>query len=254
MSFRITAKAASLSFFLFALVITGCVKRQTVVPPPPPAPYTGPVDADVLKAHRAFEGIKSIRAEVKAQVFKYGKKEGNFKGIFAYRSPNDVRMKLLSPMGITAMEMIINSGKMQLYVPHKDTLYVGPAPKLTMPSDAVYGMATEEGVYVLYAFRPHSNVMEMVGKYSFQPDTLANTTVTIYRDGKSYLGVMLGQYAGRVPTSIRLSFFNGYVMELELQNPEIDVDLPEKDFQPIEPTNDMQVVPLQFLMDDGTGK
>jgi outer membrane lipoprotein-sorting protein len=249
MSFRITVRAASLFLFLLLLAVSGCVKRQTVAPPVPLSPYKGPVNADVLKEHRVFQGIATLRAEVKTKVFKYDKKQGTFKGLFAYRAPNDVRLKLLSPMGLTAMEMIITSGKMQMYVPHRDTLYEGPAPRLAMPPDAVYGMAEEEGAYVLYAFRPHSNVMEMIGKYSFQPDTLANTGVTIYRDGSSYLGVMLSEYSGKIPTVIRLSFFNGYVMELELQEPEVDVDLPDKYFEPIVPTDDMKVVPLQLMLD-----
>ncbi len=103
-SLRTTAKAVSLLLLFLSLALTGCVKRQAVKPPiPPPEPYRGPVDVEVLKSKRAFEGIASLNSEVKAGVYKFGEKEGNFKGFFAYRYPNNIRLKLLSPIGLTAM-------------------------------------------------------------------------------------------------------------------------------------------------------
>jgi hypothetical protein len=255
MSFRTTARAASLFLLVITLSLTGCAKRQVaapVVPSVEPEPYRGPVTVEVLKGSRAFEGITTLRSEVKARVFRHGEKEGTFKGIFAFRAPNNVRLKLLSPIGLTAMEMVITNGEMQMFVPHRDTLYEGPSPRLSMPADAVYGMEIEEDGYILYAFRPYANVMELMGKYSFQADTLRNTGVTIYRDGRRYMGVMFGDFSGRVPGVVSLSFFNGYIMDLELQEPEADVDIPEKFFAPIEPTGDTQVVPLKFMMENNS--
>lgn len=219
-----------------------------MVPPPslPEPLFKGPVTMDTLRDSLAFRNIGSLKSEVSVKVTRGGERLGTFKGIFAYRSPGSMRLRLLSPMGVTAVEVLMSGDLLQLHMTPKKILYEGDAPDIAMPREAFYGMEVERESYILYAFKPRKGVMELTGKYSFHPLTLKNTGITLYTGGSRFVGIMLGDYSGELPMYMRLSFFNGYVMELTFKAPEVGADVPEKYFAPINGSG-KTVLPLRAL-------
>jgi len=244
------------SFLLLALFLLVLSCAGTVKPPESPGEpaaadvYRGPVDLKILKDSVAFRHIESLRSQVGVTVYKDGgREEGSFKGIFAYKSPGMIRLRLLSPLGVTAMDMLVANGLLQVYIPHNGTLYEGEAPLLNMPEDAFYGMEVEKESYVLYAFKPSSGVrsgkvMQIAGKFTFHPLTLWNTGISVYKEGRRYVSLLLGDYAGRVPHFIRFSFPNGFVMEMALENPSVDEEVPGSYFDPIS-SRGKEVLPIE---------
>jgi hypothetical protein len=252
-SFNAISRGLAIPAAVFVLAVfsgmSSCVERQAVLPPEMPQ-YRGQVDVDVLRDALAFKGVRSIKSEVDVAVYRKGDRLGRFKGIFAFRSPGSLRLRLLSPMGLTAMEVVMSGEFLQVHLSGKNALYEGKAPPFSMPANAFYGMEKEEGSYILYAFRPTGGVMTLTGKYSFDSGTLRNTGVTLYNDGRRYMGMLLGDVSSRgAPEFLRLSFFNGFVMEMTLKKPEVDAEVPDKYFTPIK-RGGKSVYPIDLLLEE----
>jgi len=240
-------KAFIIGFIL--LGVFSCAKRPALVPGdvlPPVSP--GSVTVDMLKDSIAFKGMRSLKSEVSVRVTREGEGLGSYMGIFAYRAPGLMRLRLLSPLGITAMDVMVNDGMAQLYVPREKTIYEGRLPSLGPPRNALFGMEFERDAYVLYAFKPGMEAMEIAGKYSFDPSTLQNTGVSLYSGGSRFIGAVLGEYEGNLPRYMRLSLDNDFVMEIAFKNPEAGAEVPEKYFSPIE-AGDKRVLPLSRLLE-----
>jgi hypothetical protein len=235
---------------ILALLLGSCAKRQVVVPSPVIEEYRGPVNVEVLKESAAFRGITSVRSTVRVKALNFGEKMGTFKGIFVFQSPDKVRLRLLSPVGLTAMDVVMGQGGMELFLSNKKTIYTGDSFSFGMYADAFYGLEERRDSYVLYAFRPREGIMEIAGKYSYDKSTLRNTGITAYRQGMETLGILLADYQGSLPFFVRFAFFNGLVLEMTLEDPELDIEVPERFFQPIE-REGKKILPIELLFTQG---
>jgi outer membrane lipoprotein-sorting protein len=237
---------------IFVSLLGSCAKRQVVVAPPVPEEYRGPVNVEVLKESAAFQGISSVRSTVQVRAHSFGEKMGTFKGVFLFQSPDNVRLKLLSPMGLTAMDVVMSAGGMELFLANKKTVYTGDSFSFGIKDKAFYGLEESRDSYVLYAFTPREGVMEIAGKYSYDKFTLRNTGITAYRKGMETLGILLADYRGRLPFFMRFAFFNGLVLEMTLEDPELGIEVPQKFFEPLE-KDGKKVLPLEALFRQGSG-
>jgi hypothetical protein len=218
---------------VFALALSSCVSIQTARPRlPAPPTAEGPVTADALSRSYVFGGMKTFKSEVNVSVFNEEGRVGTFKGVFAYMSPDSMRLRLFGPVGMNAVEMLASGRLMQLYVPNKKTLYEGRAPSLAIPQGMVYSVEETADGYVLYAFRPGGASLELVGKYSFDR-SLRQTGLSVYTDRKRFIDVRFGDFSGRVPGTMKITFFNGYVMDASLVRPVVDADIPQEYFRPM---------------------
>lgn len=236
-------RAAALG--IVALLLVSCAPKQALRPEPA-VPYEGPVTVDALRKFIVFDGMKAVRSEVKARVIKQGKKKGSFKGVFLYRYPGFMRLRAFDLFGAQAMDMVSAPGLMQVYFPGSDVLYEGRAPALGAPEDAEYSMGFENGMYVLHA-------QEQAGDgraFYFDPVTLRNTGMAVYMDGNKFITADFARFSGPVPMAIRLSFANGFAVEMQLKEPEVNGDVPLEFFDPIGHEG-RAVLPLERLMRGG---
>lgn len=234
--------------FIF-LNVFSCAKRPALVPPAALLPVPpGTVTVEALKDSIAFKDLRSMKSEVSVKVAREGEGLGSFAGIFAYRAPGSMRLRLLSALGITAMDVMVNDGLAQLYVPREKTIYEGRLPSLGLPRNALFGVEFERDAYVLYAFKPMGEAFEIAGKYSFDPASLRNTGISLYSGGSRFVGAVLGEYQGKLPMYMRLSLGNGLVMEIAFKNPETGMEVPERYFTPFE-EGDRKVLPLRRLFE-----
>jgi hypothetical protein len=212
-------------------------------------PYEGPVTVDALRKSIVFNDLRAVRSEVKAKVLKQGisggrdKKIGKFKGVFLYLYPEHMRLRAYDPFGAPVMDMVSASGLTQVYFPGNGVLYEGSAPALGVPDDALYEMKTYEDRYILIAHELGLDRRE----YYFDPVTLRNTGMAVYMDGKRFLVADFAAFSGPAPMRIRLSFANGFIVEMELKKPAINGEVPLRFFDPIE-HRDRTVLPLERLM------
>lgn len=231
---------------LFAL--SSCVRLETVRPYEPSGPpvYEGKVGVDQLRGAYVFHGIDTFKSQVNVKVTNGGDDLGTFKGVFAYMSPDLMRLRLFGPVGLDAVEMLASGSLMQLYVPNKKTIYEGRAAPLAIPRDARFSVVETAKGYVLYAFRRGSS-MELIGEYAFD-SALRQTGMAVYKDRRRFLEIDFGDYSGRLPGSMRISFFSGYVMDVTFLRPVVNSDIPREYFSPLGHKG-RKVVPISLSSD-----
>lgn len=256
-STRVVSLALALTFL--CIILASCANKHTVEPAEPVVVPQAETAAeaepfvDYLKNRIGLHGIKTLKSEVMVEVYKGGEREGVFKGVLAYSAPESLRLRMLSQMGITVMDMLIKEGKMQVHVPPKNILYEGDALPLGAPKDAMYGLETvDEEHYTLYAFKQGGmegmgGEITLTGKYTFSGLDLKNDSILIFREARRHAGIMLEDYAGGVPMTITLVFSNGFGMKMKLSEPEVDKAIPEKYFKNVSPEG-KEVKQLQTLL------
>jgi hypothetical protein len=84
-------------------------------------------------------------------------------------------------------------------------------------------------------------------KYLFDRTFLLNRKIIVYRSAEEAVTISFGNFNGKVPEQARLSFSNGTDMEITLQEPEYDTEIPGGYFSEIE-HGDKQVLPFQELL------
>jgi hypothetical protein len=149
------------------------------------------------------------------------------------------------------MEVVMSAGGMELFLANKKTVYTGDSFSFGIEDEAFYGLEESRDSYVLYAFKPREGVMEIAGKYSYDKSTLRNTGITAYRQGMETLGILLADYRGDLPFFMRFAFFNGLVLEMTLEEPELDIAVPERFFEPLE-KDGKKILPLEALFTQGS--
>jgi hypothetical protein len=237
----------SAAFGLIAFLLLSCAPKQALMLGPA-VPYEGQVTVDALRKSIVFDSMKAVRSEVKARIFKGGKKLGSFKGVFLYRYPGFTRLRAFDLFGAPVMDMVLASGTMQVYFPGSDVLYKGRAPALGAPEDAGYSVGFEDEMYVLYSEEPSRNRRV----FYFDPVTLRNTGMTVYMDGNKFITADFARFSGPAPMAIRLSFINGFKVEMELREPEVNGKVPLELFGPIG-RGGTTVLPLGRLMRKAQG-
>jgi hypothetical protein len=219
--------------------------------PEPGVPYEGPVTVNALRSSIVFNDLRAIRSEVRASVLRQvrpkGKvrKIGKFKGVFLYLYPGHMRLRAYDPFGAPAMDMVSASSLTQVYFPGNGVLYEGIAPAIGVPDKALYEMKTYEDRHVLIAHEEGLDRRE----YYFDPVTLRNRGMTVYVAGEKFIEADFAAFSGPAPMFIRLSFSNGFIVEMKLKKPAINGEVPLRFFDPIE-HRDKTVLPLESLMHD----
>jgi hypothetical protein len=196
----------------------------------PPVP--GLVSAETLRGSHVFRGIRTMKSEVNVKVYREGERMGTFKGVFAYMSPDSMRLRLFGPVGFEAVEMLASGSLMQLYLPNKKTLYEGKALPLAVPPGMLYSVEEEGEEYILYAFRPSGDSLELMGKYTFD-SSLRNTGIIVYRDRKRFIDIIFGDFSEALPGFMSVSFSDRYVLEMVFIKPAIDGEIPPEYFKPL---------------------
>ncbi|GAB4390077.1 MAG: hypothetical protein Kow0025_19630 [Thermodesulfovibrionales bacterium] len=219
---------AATSFGLYA-----CVRVERVRPPEPAAPpvYKGRVAVEQLKGAYVFGGMDTLKSQVNVKVRTEEESLGTFKGVFAYMSPDLMRLRLFGPVGMDAVELLASGTLVQFYVPNKKTIYEGRAAPFAIPREARFSVVETPDGYTLYAFRPGGS-MELLGEYSFDR-SLRQVGMVVYKDRQKLVEVEFGDYSGRLPGAMKFSFFNGYVMDMTLVGPVVDSDIPREYFSPL---------------------
>jgi hypothetical protein len=237
------------ALFLVSLALSSCAKREVAAPPGPvlpPVPRER-VSVDVLKKSFAFSGVETAKARVSGRVLRKGEHLGSFKGVFAFRSPDSLWLRLYDPLGFRVLEMVSTGGVLEVYIPRDDAIYEGRAPRLLRPPEGMYAVEAAPGRYVFYAFtRSAGGDLLLLGKYGFNPVTLKQASAVVYRGGAQFMQAMFDAYRGDVPTFVRFSFPGSFTLELTLKEPEEGVELPEKYFKPFSPEG-KTVLPLELL-------
>jgi hypothetical protein len=232
---------------LVCFLLLSCAKKPAVRPPEPVEPYEGPVNVEVLKDFLVFSTMKAVQSEVDVKVLRGEKKMGKSRGVFLFEAPGSMRLRLFGPFGATVMDMVVASETMQVYIPRSNILYEGKSPTFGLPSGAAFSMEKAVEGYVLHAFRPKGDGLELVGRYYFDPVTLRNTGMTAFREGMRFMEADFGEFSGSAPMFIRMSFFNGFVMEMSLREPEFGEEARGDYFMPIS-HGGKRVLPLQSLL------
>lgn len=243
-------------FAVLCLMLFSCAGKQVLQPPETVKPFEGPVTVNVLKERLFFQSIGTLSSEVSVRVFRGRKKMGTFQGVFAYMFPDSIKLRVFDPFGLTAMEMLTSGTMIQVFIPQDNLLYEGNIPSLRMPPGSLYSIEETKAGYILYAFRPGGDTLELTGKHSFLRRTLLNTAVSVYRNGRRFISINFDDFSQTVPMSIRMSFFNGFVMEMTLKEPEINEEIPPEYFEPLGHQG-RSVLPVQLLYrmgDNGSGR
>jgi hypothetical protein len=232
---------------VLCILLSSCAKEHAVGPIGPELPFRGPVTIQALRDNLLFNTVSAIRSEVRARVFKDNKNLGRFSGVILFRSPGHMRLRIFDLFGSTVMDMVSDPELMQISIPAKGLLYEGETSMFGAPPKAKYSMENGEDHHVLYAFKNSDSGIERLGKYSFDPLTLRNTGMTSYLNGMEFMTAGFDRFSGPVPMFISISFFNGFVIEMTLDEPELNGDIPDGNFSPV-PAHGNSLLPLESLL------
>lgn len=230
------------SITLAALLVASCMGTAPVRPPLHEMPaYDGPVSPEALAGRLAFSALEQVpgmSAEVRASIYRSGKKKGNFGGVIGIRQPDDIKLILQGAMGGTVLDMVRSDGTMEAYLPSKDTLYVGSAPSLMPPPGSALMLTMVEhdegaGEYELTA----SIGGRVVRSYSFDARSALNTRATVYERGRPHMMAAFSGYAAIVnstlplPQEISIEHAAGFRVEFIIKDPETGRAIPDKFFR-----------------------
>jgi hypothetical protein len=225
--FVITALCLS----LFSCAGKAALKRAEV------QPYTGPVTIEILKESVGFGKVRSIKALAGVRITKQGAPEGTLNGVFGYKAPGRMRIDLFGPFGLTVTEILISAERFQLSVPSKKVLYEWNSPGFTFPNlpeaGFRYEMGEEDDRYVLLAGRDDGE-SDVTARYYFDRTYLLNRSISIYKDGSEVLYAEFNDFNARIPQRMKVVFSNGLALDISLDEPEFDSDIPDNYFSAIE--------------------
>jgi hypothetical protein len=213
--------------------------------------YTGPVTVEVLKKSIGFRDTKTIKALTDVRIFKDNKPAGSFSGVFGYQAPDSLKTSIFGPFGITIMEFLIAKDLLQVYLPSNHILYEMNSPDISFSSlmngRFQFTMQEEEDSYALLAYDSAEIAAAPAMKYLFDKTYLLNRRIIVYKEGEEIITINFDGFNGKVPEKTKLSFGNSTEMNISLQEPEYDTDIPSEYFKEIEHT-DKKVLPFQSLL------
>ena len=235
-----TKKSHILPGFIIAAIVClnlfSCARREVIKPEL--KPYEGHVNMDVLKQSVGFGDVTSIKAFADVTVFRQNERQSSLNGIFAYKTPGQMRINLFGPFGLTATEILISDELIQLFVPSRNILYEGTVPGISftraMNGNFIYEMQEEPDGYLLVgrSADPGSPVSAI---YYFDRLYLLNRIIAIFSNGSGLMETAFSDFNGRVPERMRLAFANGLSLDVKLKEPEFDTEVPDTFFRSIEP-------------------
>lgn len=229
-----------LTFALALLLIASCAKRQVILMPL--EPIVGPVTVEALKAGRFLGGVEGLRSEVSMSAFRNGTKMGSLGGALAYMRPDSLRLRGYDPFGYVVVDIVMDGGNIQVYVPGANALYYGSLGLLDAPETSYRMEETKDG-YVLYASGEDGGVSRV---YRYDAD-LRNRFVAISGERVS-AEMEFGEFSGRLPLSISIALSNGFSLHMKLKETEVDAPLSEELFLPLNPSG-VRILPLEGVID-----
>ena len=200
-------------------------------------PFHGPATVEKLKQSIGFGDITEMKALAEVSITTQGENRGSLNGVFAYKAPGRMRVKLFGPFGLTMSEVVISNGLLQLSVPSKKALYEWSLPEIAfsalLNSRLRYEMETDGYLYVLVAYMPAVRNSEAVARYFFDRTYLLNRAICLYKNGTGVMGAEFSEFNGRLPERIRLTLSNGLELDIVLQEPEFTEGIPDEYFSSI---------------------
>ena len=225
------------ALFFLCISLVSCAKKE-VLRPSEIGPYKGPVTVEVLKESVGFGKVKSIKALTGVTITKHGNPEGSLNGVLAYKAPGKMRIDLFGPFGLTVSEILLSPEVFQFYVPPKNTLYEWNSPGFTfsglMNDGFSYEVEEEGDMYVLLAHKGGDGNSDIDARYYFDKTFLLNRSMNFYKDDSEILHAGFFDFSGRVPQRTKVVFSNGLEMDISLEEPEFDSDIPQDYFKPID--------------------
>jgi len=232
------------------LLGSSCAKKELVRQPELES-YSGPVTVEVLRKSIGFRDTKTIKALTDVKIIRNGESAGSFSGVFGYQAPDFLKTSLFGPFGITIMEFLIAKDMLQVYLPPKNMLYEMRSPEISFSSltngKFRYAMQEDGDSYVLLAYDSAEIAAAPAMKYFFDRIYLLNRRIIVYKEGEEVITIDFDGFNGKAPEKTKLSFGNGTEMNITLQEPEYDTDIPSGYFKEIEHT-DKKVLPFQDLL------
>ncbi len=241
---------AALCVALPLLLLGSACAPKELVRQPELEPYAGPVTVEVLKSSVGFRDTKTIKALTEVSLFRNGRPEGSFSGVFGYQAPDSLKTSLFGPFGITVMDFLITGDLIQVYLPTREILYEMRAPEISLSSltegASQYSMQEQDEFYLLYAYASERD-SSPAAAYYFDKRYLLNRRIILYNDGGQAIMIDFDDFNGRSPEKTELSFGSGTRLTIALKEPEYDSDIPPAYFQEIE-RKDKNLLPLQNLL------
>lgn len=239
-----------LIILFLCLLSFSCTKKQIVKSIEKPLEKT--ITVETLRDSIVFKEIKTLKSEVTVRAFKGEEITGRFNGVFVYMEPDSVNIRLFGPMGLNMTEVTITKGLFQVYIPYRNILFESRGIGTTwsfnnlLEVDFIYSLEEAEDKYILYVFKPHGNVAEIISKYAFKKHTLLNTSISFYDRGKQFMEIAFEDFSERIPRTMKIFFYHGFGMEITMKNPSLNTEIPEDYFKPIS-HNGKNVKPIQDL-------
>jgi len=246
------SKTGLFVLLILSLALSACAKKE-VLRRTEIVPYQGPVTVEALKQSIGFGKVSSLKAHAEVSITKQGEYKGSMNGIFAYKAPGKIRITLFGPFGLTVADIVVSGEFLQLHIPSKNLLYEWNSPDLSFSglinSHFRYEMEAEDDRYVLFAYKSDELNYDIAAKYLFDRIYLLNQEICFYKDGAEFIKAEFEDHNGRVPARTRLTLSNGLVLEIALQEPEFEADIPDEYFRAIEHGN-RQIKSFQEILDN----
>lgn len=227
-----------ISILILILVVVSCAKTQSVKQTETKK-ITGTVTIELLKKAIVFKNLTSVKSAVSVKILHGDDSKGEFNGVFVYRNPDKTNIRIFGPMGLNAMQMNIAGSSLQIYIPPKNLIYEGTLPFSAGDlSGTEYKYSFEElkDKYILYVLKNSGSSMELLGKYSFEKDTLFNNSARFYYSGKQAIEITYSDFIDEIPRIIKMAFPNGSAMELTMKEPYLNTNIPDDYFKPVDKT------------------
>lgn len=243
--------AAAVVSVLFTL-LAGCAPKKEIVRQPEVEPYRGSVSVEVLRKSVGFGDVRTLKALAEVKVFRKGEPAGSFSGVFGYKAPDSLKTIFFGPLGLTVMEMLVSHELLQVCLPTKNTLYEMRSPEIAFSSlmdnkRFRLDMQEEGAFYALYAYDSADVSRGTVMKFLFDKVYLLNRQIILFREAGGRVMISFGNFNGRTPEQIGIAFSNGTDMDITLQEPEYDTEIPDEFFSEIE-HGDRSLRPIQELL------
>jgi|GEM_PF-5223838 hypothetical protein len=173
---KILVYLISLSTFIF---ITGCAPQEFIRK----ESYLSDEDIKAL-LERISLTEEPFLASVKVSLFKKGENAGVYTGSLLYRDSSKFIIRLYSPFGHAYMEIVFNKGRTYIYMPSRDTVFLGDLPFTTLLPKGLSSIekTTVEREDVLRVFLYDENkVLRAI--YKFNSHSMKLNSIVFYPEG-----------------------------------------------------------------------
>jgi hypothetical protein len=237
------ARKIPVSFLLLLIIFfTACAKKDSLKTAS--LHHHETISPEHLSASMDFSGVQSLKSSFHLGIKHKGQTKGSFEGLMLYKQPDLLYLKFFGPFGLTLAEAVFIKGTFQLLITPNDTMYTGPVPftRLIPDSKALSGIASfieEAGdLYILYSLNLSGSEAMLKGKFYFDRQTEKWKGIELYSERKQFLKLDIQKINDRVPVifSIRIKDAEFFI---ELQNPEINRELPEDYFRSLEASKNL---------------